>query len=105
MPGNLCLIRTKIVSARSSNRSRFSRLTEELDQGDLLSLLCIFLFQITIDASILSFKSRILCSVDRSSPARNCSGLKNSTVILLYIASPRLSLPFFIRYIIKPNNN
>lgn len=93
-PGNRCLSRSKIVSALSSNSSLFSKLIAE-PQEDFESLWCIFLFQITMEASILFFRSRTLCSVDKSMLARKSSGSKNSTVMLLYIDSPRLDLPFY----------
>lgn len=94
IPGNLCLRMSKIVSALSSNCSLFSKLTAE-PHGDLASLLCIFLLQMMIDASILFLRSRILCSVDKSIDDRNSSGSKTSTVILRYNESPRLALPFY----------
>lgn len=92
-PGNSCLSRSKMVSALSSNSSLFSMLTPE-PQDDFPSLRFIFLFQITIEASILFLRSRTLCSVDKSMFERNSTGLKNSTVMLLYTKSPRHDLPF-----------
>lgn len=93
-PGNFCLSKTKIVSALSSNNSRFSKLTAD-PQEDLLSFRWSFLFHITIDASILFFTSNTLCSVDKSSVDKNCSGSNHSSVMLLYNESPRLTLPFY----------
>ncbi len=93
IPGNRCFSRSKMVSALSSKSSLFSKLTPE-PQEDFPSLLCIFLFQITIEASILFLRSSTLCSVDMSMVERNCSGSKYSTVMHLYIESPRLALPF-----------
>lgn len=75
-----------MVSARSSKTSRFSRLTPEAHGADgLLSFCTILRFQMMIDASILFFRSKILCSDDMSMLFRNWSGSKNSTVIFLYI--------------------
>lgn len=71
-----------MVSALSSKSSLFSKLTAE-PQPDFESFWFIFLFQITIDASILFLRSKILCSDDKSIVDRNWSGSKNSTVILL----------------------
>ncbi|RYQ87373.1 hypothetical protein Ahy_B09g094881 isoform A [Arachis hypogaea] len=61
--------------------SVFKLLTAEL-QDDFESFWFIFLLQITIEASILFFRSRILCSDDKSTVDRNWSGSKNSTVML-----------------------
>ena len=69
-PGNRCFKRSKMVSALSSKSSLFSKLTAE-PHADLESFWFIFLFQITIDASILFLRSRILCSDDMSIVARN----------------------------------
>jgi len=71
-----------MVSALSSKSSLFSILTPE-PQEDFPSFWFIFRFQITIDASILFFRSRILCSDDKSVVDKNWSGSKNSTVMLL----------------------
>lgn len=71
-----------MVSALSSNSSLFSILTPE-PQVDFPSLWFIFRFQITMDASILFLRFRILCSDDKSMVDRNWSGSKNSTVMLL----------------------
>ena len=71
-----------MVSALSSKSSLFSKLTAE-PQVDFPSLWFIFLFQITMEASILFLNSSTLCSVDKSMVESNCSGSKNSTVILL----------------------
>lgn len=95
-PGNCCFNRSKIVSALSSKSSLFSKLTAE-PHADFPSLWCIFLFHITIDASILFLRSRTLCSVVISMVERNWRGSKNSIVMLLYIKSPRLDLPFYMK--------
>lgn len=96
-PGYCCLRIWRMVSALSSNCSLFSKLTIEPmePQEDLVSLLFIFLFQIMHDASILFFRSTILCSVDRSNVSRKFIASNCSSVMLLYIASPRLTLPFY----------
>jgi len=104
IPGYLCLRISKRVVALSSKSSLFSKLTAE-PHGALASLLIIFRLQITTDASILLFKSTILCSDDKSTVESSCSGSKCSSVIPLYIASPRVFLPFYPRkcMIIKQN--
>lgn len=82
IPGNLCLRMSKMVSALSSKSSLFSKLTAE-PQADFPSFWFIFLFQITMDASILFLRSRTLCSDDMSMVERNCSRSKDSTVMFL----------------------
>lgn len=81
IPGKLCLRRSKIVSALSSKSSLFSTLTAKLQEG-FVSFPIIFLFQMTMEASMRFLSSRILCSVDRSRVERNWLGSKCSTVIL-----------------------
>ena len=81
VPGNWILRRWRMVSARSSNCSRFSKLTMELHE-DLESLVCILRFQITVEASMRFLRSSTLCSVERSMPAKNSSGSKVSSVML-----------------------
>lgn len=70
-----------MVSALSSKSSLFSKLTAE-PQPDFPSFWFIFLFHITMEASILFLRSSILCSDDKSMLQRNWSGSKNSTVML-----------------------
>lgn len=62
-----------MVSARSSNCSRFSKLMME-PQEDLVSLVCILRFQMMVDASMRFLRSSTLCSVDRSTPSKNSIG-------------------------------
>ncbi|KAJ8452062.1 hypothetical protein Cgig2_016643 [Carnegiea gigantea] len=78
IPGKRCFRINKMVSALSSKSSLFSKLTAK-PHGDLASLLVIFRIQITMEASILSLRSRILCSDDKSIVERNCSGSKESS--------------------------
>lgn len=95
IPGKRCFRISSIVSALSSRSSLFSILTPEPHE-DLVSFALIFLFQITTDASILFLRSSILCSVDKSREESRQSGSKKSSVMLLYIWSPRLALPFYL---------
>ena len=65
--GNCCLSITRMVSARTSKSSLFSKLTEDPHcDFPSFSFWFIFLFHITMEASILFFRSRTLCSVDNS---------------------------------------
>lgn len=71
-----------MVSARSSNCSRFSKLMME-PHDDLAScLVCILRFQMMVDASMRFLRSSTLCSVDRSTPSRNSIGSNSSSVML-----------------------
>lgn len=63
-----------MVSALSSNCSLFSKLTAE--PQDLMSLLCIFRFQMITEDSMRFLRSRTLCSVDRSRDERKYSRSK-----------------------------